>query len=248
MNSPAQQLRIASLGRGASRSPAIPCVARRRRHNSTVFGRTPSWLATSSLRLPCRQARTMRARSTRRAAALDHIDLDIQGGEFLALLGPSGCGKTTLLRLLAGFESPTEGGIHFDEALIADAQHNAPPERRGAGIFGAVFRFGRLRCGMVGGTARCGAADRRTGECARHAASLPGTRSRAGTGLVRSSRESTAVRSQSATGARRRGARRGETRMAGGIGGKWLDGHGCCNLSLSSALHLLPLCFCGFRP
>ena len=69
----------------------------------------------------------MRARSTRRAAALDHIDLDIQGGEFLALLGPSGCGKTPLLRLLAGFESPTEGGIHFDEALIADAQHNAPP-------------------------------------------------------------------------------------------------------------------------
>jgi ABC-type Fe3+/spermidine/putrescine transport system ATPase subunit len=44
-------------------------------------------------------------------AAVDRLDLDIRDGEFLALLGPSGCGKTTTLRMIAGFEQPTEGEI-----------------------------------------------------------------------------------------------------------------------------------------
>jgi putrescine transport system ATP-binding protein len=43
--------------------------------------------------------------------AVDRLSLDIRAGEFLALLGPSGCGKTTLLRMLAGFETPDEGRI-----------------------------------------------------------------------------------------------------------------------------------------
>src|SRR5580704_14259331 len=43
--------------------------------------------------------------------AVDRLSLDIGAGEFFALLGPSGCGKTTLLRMLAGFETPDEGRI-----------------------------------------------------------------------------------------------------------------------------------------
>jgi spermidine/putrescine transport system ATP-binding protein len=43
--------------------------------------------------------------------AVDHIDLEIKAGEFFTLLGPSGCGKTTLLRMIAGFETPDEGRI-----------------------------------------------------------------------------------------------------------------------------------------
>src|SRR5207302_8689813 len=44
-------------------------------------------------------------------AAVDHVSLEIRRGEFFSLLGPSGCGKTTLLRMIAGFEQPTEGQI-----------------------------------------------------------------------------------------------------------------------------------------
>ena len=40
---------------------------------------------------------------------LSNVSLSIQRGEFLSLLGPSGCGKTTLLRIIAGFEHPSEG-------------------------------------------------------------------------------------------------------------------------------------------
>ena len=45
--------------------------------------------------------------------AVDHIDLDVNEGEFFSLLGPSGCGKTTTLRMIGGFEEPTEGRIEL---------------------------------------------------------------------------------------------------------------------------------------
>ena len=51
--------------------------------------------------------------------AVDGVSLEIRAGEFFALLGPSGCGKTTLLRMLAGFETPDEGRILLDGNDIA---------------------------------------------------------------------------------------------------------------------------------
>ena len=47
------------------------------------------------------------------AIAVDHIDLEVQDGEFFSLLGPSGCGKTTTLRMIGGFEEPTAGLIEL---------------------------------------------------------------------------------------------------------------------------------------
>jgi spermidine/putrescine transport system ATP-binding protein len=49
-----------------------------------------------------------------KVVAVDAVDLEVREGEFFALLGPSGCGKTTLLRMLAGFEVPSEGRILID--------------------------------------------------------------------------------------------------------------------------------------
>src|SRR6201994_2136547 len=59
--------------------------------------------------------------------AADKLSLDIRAGEFFALLGPSGCGKTTLLRMLAGFETPDEGRILLDGADIAQVLPHQRP-------------------------------------------------------------------------------------------------------------------------
>src|SRR5689334_24859106 len=58
--------------------------------------------------------------------AVDGINLDVAGGEFFSLLGPSGCGKTTTLRLIAGFEQPSEGRVVLDGRDVA----HTPPHKR----------------------------------------------------------------------------------------------------------------------
>jgi putrescine transport system ATP-binding protein len=59
--------------------------------------------------------------------AVDRLSLDIRAGEFFALLGPSGCGKTTLLRMLAGFETPDQGRILLDGKDIAQVLPHQRP-------------------------------------------------------------------------------------------------------------------------
>jgi len=59
--------------------------------------------------------------------AVDQLSLDIRAGEFFALLGPSGCGKTTLLRMLAGFETPDEGRILLGGSDIAQVLPHERP-------------------------------------------------------------------------------------------------------------------------
>ena len=59
--------------------------------------------------------------------AVDALSLDIRAGEFFALLGPSGCGKTTLLRMLAGFESPDQGRILLHGTDIAQVLPHQRP-------------------------------------------------------------------------------------------------------------------------
>jgi inositol-phosphate transport system ATP-binding protein len=56
------------------------------------------------------------------ATAVEHIDLSIDDGAFIAVLGPSGCGKTTTLLMLAGIYSPTAGDITFDGARVNDVE------------------------------------------------------------------------------------------------------------------------------
>ena len=57
---------------------------------------------------------------------LDDINLSVKRGAFVTLLGPSGCGKTTLLRMIAGFTSPTKGEIFIENKPITDV----PPYKR----------------------------------------------------------------------------------------------------------------------
>ncbi|HEY9269858.1 ABC transporter ATP-binding protein [Achromobacter sp.] len=62
--------------------------------------------------------------------ALKGVSLDVREGEFLTLLGPSGCGKTTLIRIIAGFETPTSGEVKIDGQSIL----SSPPYRRPLGM------------------------------------------------------------------------------------------------------------------
>src|SRR3954469_10381013 len=64
------------------------------------------------------------------AIAVENINLDVKGGEIIALLGPSGCGKTTLLRIVAGFIAQTQGRIIIGDEIV----DMLPPNKRAVGI------------------------------------------------------------------------------------------------------------------
>jgi len=61
-----------------------------------------------------------------RVTAVDNVSLEVKDGSLVTLLGPSGCGKTTVLRLIAGFETPTEGEVFIGEERIT----TLPPNKR----------------------------------------------------------------------------------------------------------------------
>ena len=76
-------------------------------------------------------------------AAVKNIDLKIPGGCYCCLLGPSGCGKTTILRMIAGHESPTGGAILIDGENVVD---KPPVERGTAMMFQSYALFPHLSC------------------------------------------------------------------------------------------------------
>ncbi|MGQ9478878.1 MAG: ABC transporter ATP-binding protein [Thermoproteota archaeon] len=73
--------------------------------------------------------------------AVEDVNLNVRDGEFLSLLGPSGCGKTTVLRCIAGLETPTSGHIYFDEKLVNDL---SPRERNVAMVFQSYALYSHM--------------------------------------------------------------------------------------------------------
>ena len=82
------------------------------------------------------------AKSFNGHVVLDHIDLQLQRGTTTAVVGASGCGKTTLLRLIAGFETPGEGTVTIEGREVASPHRAVAPHRRSVGYVaqdGALF-------------------------------------------------------------------------------------------------------------
>ena len=85
------------------------------------------------------------------AVAVDHIDLEVQDGEFFSLLGPSGCGKTTTLRMIGGFEEPTSGLIELqgeDVTWLPPYQRNVNTVFQSYALFPHLTIFENVAFGL----------------------------------------------------------------------------------------------------
>ncbi|PLX15451.1 MAG: phosphonate ABC transporter ATP-binding protein [Marinilabiliales bacterium] len=71
--------------------------------------------------------------------ALNKVDLDVQKGEFVAIMGPSGCGKSTLLNIIGLLDNPTSGELHFDGTEVSRFREKQRTELRKANV-GFVFQ------------------------------------------------------------------------------------------------------------
>ena len=83
--------------------------------------------------------------------AVDRISLEVKDGEFFAILGPSGCGKTTLLRVVAGFETPDEGRVRLAGADITELKANRRPVNlmfQSYALFPHMTAFGNVAYGL----------------------------------------------------------------------------------------------------
>jgi putative ABC transport system ATP-binding protein len=82
-------------------------------------------------------------RGKQKIEVLHHVQLDIEQGDFMALMGPSGSGKTTLLNLIGGLDSPTDGSITIGGRRIDNLSEGALARWRSANV-GFVFQFYNL--------------------------------------------------------------------------------------------------------
>ena len=82
-------------------------------------------------------------RGEQRLAVLEGVNLDVQAGEFVALMGPSGSGKSTLLNLIAGIDKPTAGRVEIAGIDIATLSEGELADWRAANV-GFIFQFYNL--------------------------------------------------------------------------------------------------------
>lgn len=93
--------------------------------------------------IECRQVTRTYRRGDQEITPLDRLDLDVEAGEFLALMGPSGSGKTTLLNLVAGIDKPTSGELRIGGEDIARYSRSRLAVWRGQNV-GYIFQLYNL--------------------------------------------------------------------------------------------------------
>lgn len=78
---------------------------------------------------------------TNPVVAVEGSSIDVDAGDFLAIVGPSGCGKSTLMNIIAGFDNVSSGEIYLDDELLASAKHPPRPDSDRVVVFqnGALF-------------------------------------------------------------------------------------------------------------
>ncbi len=111
--------------------------------------------------------------------AVDNCSFEIKPGEFMAIVGPSGCGKTTLLNMIAGFDTVTEGEIYLDDNLIAARDKRLKPGPDRVVVFqqGALFDWLTVLDNIVFGPVNAGTMTKKDAiERARELVALSGLR------------------------------------------------------------------------
>ncbi|SOY66400.1 hypothetical protein CBM2592_B130129 [Cupriavidus taiwanensis] len=111
---------VPSGGVGAAHTGPLPQPLSRARERGVNAAAVDDSTARTGARIDIRQVSHWFGNGADRLPVLDHVDLAVAPGEFVALLGPSGCGKSTLLRLVAGLDQPTSGEIRQDGVPITE--------------------------------------------------------------------------------------------------------------------------------